>query len=108
MTQTYRSHQLARAREGGIDVSEIAKLYGGGGHRNAAGFQVPATGGTGIFGRGQLAPSDGEDEGDIRIAVAADGDLVRIDFGKPVAWLALPKENALGFAQILQKKASTI
>jgi oligoribonuclease NrnB/cAMP/cGMP phosphodiesterase (DHH superfamily) len=28
-----------RSRDGGIDVSEIAKAYGGGGHRNAAGFQ---------------------------------------------------------------------
>ena len=27
-------------REGGLDVSEIAKIYGGGGHRNAAGFTV--------------------------------------------------------------------
>lgn len=26
---------------GDIDVSEIAKLYGGGGHKNAAGFKVP-------------------------------------------------------------------
>lgn len=30
-----------RSREGGVDVSEIAKGYGGGGHRNAAGFQMP-------------------------------------------------------------------
>jgi len=30
-----------RSRDGGIDVSEIAAAYGGGGHRNAAGFQVP-------------------------------------------------------------------
>ncbi len=28
-----------RSRDGGIDVSEIAKANGGGGHRNAAGFQ---------------------------------------------------------------------
>ena len=28
-----------RSRDGGIDVSEIAKNFGGGGHRNAAGFQ---------------------------------------------------------------------
>lgn len=28
-----------RSRDGGIDVSEIAKLHGGGGHRNAAGFE---------------------------------------------------------------------
>ena len=27
-------------REGGLDVSQIAKIYGGGGHRNAAGFTV--------------------------------------------------------------------
>lgn len=29
-----------RSREGGFDVSEIAKQYGGGGHRHAAGFRV--------------------------------------------------------------------
>lgn len=28
-----------RSRDGGIDVSEIAKKFGGGGHRNAAGFE---------------------------------------------------------------------
>lgn len=28
-----------RSREGGVDVSEVAKLYGGGGHVRAAGFQ---------------------------------------------------------------------
>lgn len=31
-----------RSRDDRRDVSEIAKQYGGGGHRNAAGFQVPA------------------------------------------------------------------
>lgn len=30
-----------RSRAEGLDVSEIAKLFGGGGHRNAAGFTVP-------------------------------------------------------------------
>jgi len=30
-----------RSREGGVDVSEIAKRFGGGGHKNAAGFTVP-------------------------------------------------------------------
>lgn len=28
-----------RSRDGGVDVSEIAKRHGGGGHRNAAGFE---------------------------------------------------------------------
>lgn len=30
-----------RSREDGADVSTIAKMYGGGGHRNAAGFRMP-------------------------------------------------------------------
>lgn len=30
-----------RSRGDGLDVSEVAKAYGGGGHRHAAGFQVP-------------------------------------------------------------------
>ena len=30
-----------RSQDGGLDVSEIAKQYGGGGHRNASGFRVP-------------------------------------------------------------------
>lgn len=30
-----------RSAEDGVDVSEVAKLYGGGGHKHAAGFTVP-------------------------------------------------------------------
>jgi len=30
-----------RSSEDGIDVSEIAKMYGGGGHKHASGFRVP-------------------------------------------------------------------
>lgn len=30
-----------RSSDAGEDVSAVAKTYGGGGHRNAAGFQVP-------------------------------------------------------------------
>ena len=29
-----------RARKGGVDVSEVAKFYGGGGHASAAGFKI--------------------------------------------------------------------
>lgn len=32
-----------RSTDEGLDVGEIAKQYGGGGHRNAAGFRVPYT-----------------------------------------------------------------
>lgn len=39
-TPENRSFSL-RSRDGGLDVSEIARAYGGGGHRNAAGFRVP-------------------------------------------------------------------
>jgi uncharacterized protein len=39
-TATQRVFSL-RSRDGGTDVSEIAKVYGGGGHKNAAGFAVP-------------------------------------------------------------------
>jgi uncharacterized protein len=33
-----------RSRDGGVDVSEVAKAMGGGGHRNAAGFEVAPPG----------------------------------------------------------------
>ncbi len=33
-----------RSTEEGIDVSEIAKRHGGGGHRNAAGFRAEIAG----------------------------------------------------------------
>jgi oligoribonuclease NrnB/cAMP/cGMP phosphodiesterase (DHH superfamily) len=33
-----------RSRDGGVDVSEVAKRFGGGGHRNAAGFEQPIPG----------------------------------------------------------------
>lgn len=32
-----------RSTDEGVDVSEVAKQYGGGGHRNASGFRVPYT-----------------------------------------------------------------
>lgn len=38
-TSMHRNFSL-RSRDNGIDVSEIAKLYGGGGHPRAAGFKV--------------------------------------------------------------------
>lgn len=39
--KTHRVFSLRSRGEGGMDVSAIAKAYGGGGHRNAAGFQMP-------------------------------------------------------------------
>ncbi len=39
-TETARVYSL-RSSDDGLDVSEIASKFGGGGHRNAAGFSVP-------------------------------------------------------------------
>jgi hypothetical protein len=55
---------------------------------------------TGDFPHGKLAD---DDEGGINVAIsrhiAPDGSqMVRLDFGKPVTWLSLPREQALAFA----------
>jgi len=61
-------------------------------------------GGVGTFSDGKL---NEEDEGDVRLALTSSGDgLVRIDFGKPVAWLALPSEQARQLANTLLKHAN--
>jgi oligoribonuclease NrnB/cAMP/cGMP phosphodiesterase (DHH superfamily) len=39
-----------RSTETGMDVSEIAKSYGGGGHRQAAGFRIPVVDPEGFLG----------------------------------------------------------
>jgi len=64
-------------------------------------------GATGRFPEGQ---ADAEDEGELRLAVAADHQqaLVRIVFGKPIAWLGLPATKARAFAQILVEKADEL
>ncbi len=37
---TRRSWSLRSRKEGGVDVAKVAELFGGGGHRNAAGFST--------------------------------------------------------------------
>lgn len=58
---------------------------------------------------GQGTYSDGkagdDDEGDLRLQVAHSGDDVRIDFGKPVAWLGFPKAQAIQLAMLILKHA---
>lgn len=61
-------------------------------------------GATGRYPQGQLAP---EDEGEIKIAVAADtarGKVV-VDFGKPVAWMGFDPQQALALADSIRAKA---
>lgn len=47
------------------------------------------------------------DEGELNMAISdPDGDgLIHIDFGKPVAWLALSKETAMALGKMLMAKA---
>jgi uncharacterized protein len=40
----WRHFSLRSRGDDGVDVSEIAKMYGGGGHRSAAGFKIPIPG----------------------------------------------------------------
>ena len=60
-------------------------------------------GATGRFPQGKINPSD-EGELVFKIGVTADG-LVRIEFGKPVAWLAMSAREARELAQIILKNA---
>lgn len=56
--------------------------------------------GTGEFPRGKL---DDSDEGALKIGIAYDkhNGIVRVDFGKPVAWLGLPPSEAINIARSL-------
>lgn len=57
---------------------------------------------TGNFPKGKL---NEDDEGELSLMVKeADGN-VHIYFGKPIAWLALPKEQAFQFALLIMKHA---
>lgn len=42
-TDQGRTFSLRSSKEGGLNVQEIAKQFGGGGHKHASGFSVPAT-----------------------------------------------------------------
>jgi hypothetical protein len=69
--------------------------------------QKPKPGPTGDYPHGKLYP---DDEGGINVAIghhtAPDGTrMVRFDFGKPVAWLSLPREQAVAFASGILKHA---
>lgn len=62
-------------------------------------------GGTGEFPEGKL---NGSDEGSLRFAIGQEGGCVSIAFGKPVAWLAMPPEQAVAMAELLIAKARIV
>lgn len=49
-----------------------------------------------------------QDEGELTIAVHIEGNAVRVDFGKPVAWLGLAPVHARALAQSLLEHAARI
>jgi hypothetical protein len=61
-------------------------------------------GATGQFPQGQL---NDDDQGGLRMGVAYDklDGIVRVEFGKPVAWLGLPPPHAIEMAKLLLKHA---
>lgn len=64
-------------------------------------------GATGAFPYGNLGPSD---EGELAVAVATDRrhGVIRMEFGKSIAWLALPAGHARQFAALLIDKAGEL
>jgi hypothetical protein len=64
-------------------------------------------GATGEFPRGR---ADATDEGELRLALAADhtNAIVRIEFGKPIAWIGLASSDARALAKMLNDKADEI
>lgn len=61
-------------------------------------------GATGQFPRGKIHECD---EGEIRVAIAADVKAQRIimNFGKSISFIAMTEEEALSFARCLEEKA---
>jgi len=57
---------------------------------------------TGDFPEGQLSPMD---EGGLMIALSIYAGNVKIDFGKPIAWFAMPPVTAENFAKRILAKA---
>lgn len=69
---------------------------------------VKTLGATGAFPDGALDLD--HDEGEIRLAIAADkkAGVVRVEFGKPLAWLGLPRQEAMQFAEVIRFHAGKL
>lgn len=60
-------------------------------------------GATGQYPKGKLNPYD---EGELSMGVAHDSvGNVHFNFGKEIAWFALPQEQAINFAKLILKHA---
>lgn len=65
----------------------------------------PVLGPTGKFPQGK---DYSDDEGELQLGIAHDQDNVIVNFGTPVAWLALPPSEAIQLAQAILHHASKI
>ena len=70
-------------------------------------MKIPRLGPTHRFPQGKVGV---DDEGEIRCAVAADHQhaIVRVAFGKPIAWIGLPSTKARELARMLTEKADEL
>jgi hypothetical protein len=87
------------ARERGVSLEWLVSLY-------RRGFAAKM-GATGQHPYGKLRP---DDEGELTVAMAVDRaqGVIRMEFGKPVAWLALPAAHARHLAKLLVEKADDL
>ena len=62
---------------------------------------------TGEYPQGKV---DAQDDGELRLAIAADHrhGIVRVVFGTPTTWLGLPSREARSFAAMLIEKADEL
>lgn len=62
-------------------------------------------GATGRYPLGKVSP---DDEGELNIAVFLIKGQVRIEFGKPVAWISMPASRAKDFAELILRHAAKL
>lgn len=65
----------------------------------------PQLGATGDFPRGKF---NADDEGALTVGVATQDKTVLVNFGKPVAWLGMPKADAIAFANTIIQHAGKL
>lgn len=76
-------------------------FFGHRGKKKVAGQDIGATG---AFPHGKIRH---DDEGELKVAIAADHENQRVhfEFGKTIAWLSLPRAEVLQLADIIRAKA---
>jgi hypothetical protein len=62
-------------------------------------------GATGDFPRGKL---NADDEGGLMLAITVRDQTLHIEFGKPVAWLAMSCDEAIRFAELIIQRTQSM